>query len=112
MSLNRIINRRNLTVLGMNSGTSVNSLDMVAVRIVRTDRGVRAKFLAGREKKYPASLRNLILDLADSDKPDLTHTAHLDNILGRFYGRAAADFIGQLARQRIGIDVVASHGQT
>ncbi len=99
-------------MLGMNSGTSVNSLDMVAVRIVRTDRGVRAKFLTGREKKYPSNLRNLILDLADSDKPDLTHTAHLDNVLGRFYGRAAADFIGQLARQRIRIDVVASHGQT
>jgi len=101
-----------LTVLGLNSGTSADGLDLAALTIERRPTGVRVVYRAGRTRKYPPALRRRILTCADSPEYPLADSIYLDNLLGEFYGREAAAFIQKLKRRGIRVDVVASHGQT
>ena len=50
--------------------------------------------------------------MADSKLVPFDELILLDNLLGRFYGKAAAEYIRQLEMRRVRIDLIASHGQT
>ncbi len=112
MSLKKAINKRNLVILGLNSGTSADGLDMAVMLISQTKRGTAVKYLAGCAKSYPLELRELVLKVADSRTIDLNIVIHLDSLLGQFFGRAASAYIRKLAKNNIRVDAVASHGQT
>ncbi|MCK4461295.1 MAG: anhydro-N-acetylmuramic acid kinase [candidate division Zixibacteria bacterium] len=112
MYLARIVNRKQLTMLGLNSGTSADGLDMAVVKIRRSTRGVSVKYLAGYEQKFSGAMRELVHQMADSDMVTLEDVIELDNLLGNFFGRTARSFIERLERQRMKVDVIASHGQT
>ncbi len=112
MCLPRIVNRKQLTLLGLNSGTSADGLDMAVVKIRRSTRGVSVKYLTGYERKFSGALRDLVHQVADSDMVTLEELIELDNLLGNFFGRTARSFIERLERRGIEVDVVASHGQT
>ncbi len=99
-------------LLGLNSGTSADGLDMAAVRFTPSKNVPRITYLSGRHKSYPARLRHQALALADSTSVPLEDVIALDNLLGRFYGRAAANYIDQLQRSGIKVDAICSHGQT
>lgn len=112
MSLQKLINKKRLVVLGLNTGTSIDSLDMAVIRTTTSDGRTRSKYLFGRERRLPNSLRQGLLLLAESKSCSLDDVVYLDNLLGQFIGRAAKDLINDLKRRHINIDLVASHGQT
>ncbi|TET95761.1 MAG: hypothetical protein E3J26_02285, partial [Candidatus Zixiibacteriota bacterium] len=112
MFLKKVLNKKTLVILGLNSGTSADGLDMAAVRISRTNRGAAVKYLAGCAKPYPAELRELVLKVVDSSTIDLNIVIHLDSLLGQFFSRAASAYVRKLTKNNIRVDVVASHGQT
>ena len=112
MSLARTLNRKQLTLLGLNSGTSADSLDMALVRIRRTDRTVSVKYLGGTERRFDCKLKDMIHALADAEKMTPEILIELDGLLGEFFGRAARSYLARLERQGVKVDVIASHGQT
>ncbi len=112
MRLPRIVNRKQLTLLGLNSGTSADGLDMAVVKIRRSTRGVSVKYLTGCEQKFSRSLKELVHGMADSDTVTLEDVIELDGLLGDFFGRTARSYLKQLERRGVKVDVVASHGQT
>ena len=112
MKLERVIGRRTLTILGLNSGTSADSLDMAAVTVRRRGNGIHPSFVAGREKKLPPALRRAILDLSSAADVSLDQLVYLDNALGAFFGKSAAQYIAQLRQAGTIVHAVASHGQT
>ncbi len=99
-------------MLGLNSGTSVDGLDMVAVRISRSGRRTRIKYLAGCTRPYPGEIRQLVKEVVDSRTVELDTIIELDSLLGQFFGRAAATYCRSLSRRGIRVDALASHGQT
>ena len=99
-------------ILGLNSGTSADGLDMAALRFNPSKNVSGITYLSGHHKAYPAQLRRQALALADSTSVSLEEVIALDNLLGRFCGRAAAKYIDQLERDGIKVDAVCSHGQT
>lgn len=109
MSLKRLLNRKKLTVLGLNSGTSADGLDLAVLSVDRSRGGYRLKQLDGGTHKYPDGLRRLLFKLTDSEKPSLDDLVHLDQAVGVFFGRSAAAFV---SRKNLSVDLVASHGQT
>lgn len=110
--LTQLCDRKSLVILGLNSGTSADGLDLAAVSVSCDQSRLAARFLAGKSIAYPLAIRKLILKVADTDKLPVADIVYLDNLLGQFYGRAAGSFMSQLKRKNIAIDVVASHGQT
>lgn len=110
MSLGRLITRARLTVLGLNSGTSADGLDLAVVRVGGGHEHIR--MLAGRSHRFPGRLREMILQAADIPAMPLEQLARLDNYLGKFMGENAAQFINTLTERRIKIDLIGSHGQT
>ena len=99
-------------MLGLNSGTSVDGLDMVAVRISRSGRRIRIKYLAGCTRPYPGEIQQLVQEVVDSQTVELDTIIDLDSLLGQFFGRAAATYCQSLSRRGIRVDALASHGQT
>ena len=64
--LTALLQRKKLVVLGLNSGTSADGLDMAAVNIDRSRGGYRTSLIAGGSRRYPDALRSLILKMADA----------------------------------------------
>ena len=112
MSLQNLLRKRRLVLLGLNSGTSADGLDLAAVRFTPSKNVTRITYLSGRHKSYPQQLRRRVLALADSASVTLEDVIALDNLLGEFYGRAAANYIDHLRRDGLKVDAVCSHGQT
>jgi len=112
MSLLKLLSRKQLVVVGLNSGTSADGLDLAALAIDRRGGRYRITQLAGTTRRYPAELRRAVLDMADSAVTSLDQVIILDQALGQFYGRMASQFIRRMSRSRIAVDAVASHGQT
>jgi anhydro-N-acetylmuramic acid kinase len=112
MILSRLLNKKRLTVLGLNSGTSADGLDLAVLRIERTGGRFRITQLAGSERRYPPNLRQAVLSLADAQTISPEDIIRVDQALGQFYGRAAASFVKRQERSGLHIDIIASHGQT
>jgi anhydro-N-acetylmuramic acid kinase len=110
--LRPLLDRKSLVILGLNSGTSADGLDLAAVRVTHHSRSVAIKFLSGKTVPYPLEIRRLILNASDSPNTTVVDLVSLDNLLGQFYGRAARSYLSQLRRQSIRVDAIASHGQT
>ena len=111
MTLSQLLARKRLVVLGMNSGTSADGLDLAVLQIT-SSRESSIKYLVGKCVPYPPKLREAVLHLSDAKSIQLEEIVYLDNLLGRFYGRQAARYIALLTKRGIAVDVVASHGQT
>jgi anhydro-N-acetylmuramic acid kinase len=112
MSLEKLLKGKSLTLLGMNSGTSIDALDMTAMKFDRRGAGVSIKFLAGKVRLIPPRLRQRLSDLCDNRPGNLEEAMALDNQFGRFLGKSAATYVVELAEREIRIDAIASHGQT
>jgi len=65
MYLSQLLRRKSLVIVGANSGTSADGLDLAAVRIGRRGRAIEISFLGGEEKPFPRPLRDAILAVAD-----------------------------------------------
>ncbi len=112
MLLSKLMNKRRLVIMGLNSGTSADGVDLAALKIVRNNKGVVATFINGASQPYPSGLRLRILKLSDSKSTTLEELIAVDSAVGTFFGQSAARFIKKLSKSGIMIDAVGSHGQT
>ena len=98
MTLPRLQKKKRLVVLGLNSGTSADGLDLAALMVDRSRGSYHVKYLAGGSRRYPAEVRDLVLKVADATMLSAEDLIFLDQVLGQFFGRAAATFIKRLER--------------
>ena len=95
--------------LGLNSGTSADSLDLALVA-VRGGPGARTVSLrAAAEVPWPADLQQRVRAIAAHD---LSAYAALHGEVGRFFGRAAREFLDAQEVASGSLTAIASHGQT
>jgi len=108
----RLLKRKSLVILGINSGTSADSLDLCAIRISRIENNKKIKVLAHRNCKFPTSIKKQIDHQIHTIQSTPESIIQLDNLMGMFIGSKAKTFIEKLKRDNINIDLIASHGQT
>ncbi len=112
MILEKLAGRKNLTVIGMNAGTSADGLDLAAVRIRFLTGPFKVAFIQGKGWRYPAQLYQAVDRVVCGDNNSIEDMVRLDRILGNYYGRQAAGFCRQLKGQGAIVNLIASHGQT
>ncbi len=110
--LENLHRKKNLLVIGLNSGTSADSLDLAAVKISTAGKKSRIEFISGKMTPYPRELHALVQKAIRQNLNSLEEVIILDRRLGDFYGREAALFLGRLKRRGLKADIIASHGQT
>jgi len=107
--------KKPMTVIGLMSGTSVDSVDAACIRCELTDKPLALKHLDVLEihtTEIPADLRMLLLDAMGSSAISLETLCRLNMDMGTLFGQAACELIQKLAPQDIQVDLIASHGQT
>lgn len=110
--LAKLHRKKNLVVIGLNSGTSADGLDLAAVKISFGTKVPKIKYLTGKTVPYPSDLHRQVNNAVVEDITSMDDLIRLDRDLGRFYAVQTSKFIAALKKKNIKPDLVASHGQT
>lgn len=102
-----------MRVLGLNSGTSVDGIDLALCEFLPVTPGeLSLRLLAYAEASFPTSLRQQVLDILRTPQAHLADLTELNFLLGAAFAEAIATFCQQQQVSLAEIDLVASHGQT
>lgn len=105
--LHKVLTKKPRTILGINSGTSMDGIDLALVRIGRTPRAA-VKLMAHQTVSYPDGLRSHILEVIQ--KGSAAQWTRLDALLGHVYADAARQFLHDHSIRSV--DAIGLHGQT
>ena len=111
-TLQEILNKECLTVIGLMSGTSADGMDAVLVRISGTGLGLTVRQLAFVSLPYTDSERAEILRLASGRNGGSHDLALFSFWLGHISVRACRAVCGKAGIPPQDVDLVGSHGQT
>lgn len=104
-----ILKRRSLRVLGVNTGTSIDGLDLALVEVNVTRQRRNIRLLRTKSFALPRGFRKTLYDLAGATMVDKESVTRAHYRLGEIIARSVNRFRDDHAMR---IDLVASHGQT
>jgi anhydro-N-acetylmuramic acid kinase len=99
-------------VLGMMSGTSVDGIDVAAVRISGAPPNLAAQLEAHHHTPFPAHLRERILQVAEGKSTTTADLSELNFLLGEQFAHAALQACKKWRVPPRQVALVGSHGQT
>ncbi|MEW6014006.1 MAG: anhydro-N-acetylmuramic acid kinase [Candidatus Zixiibacteriota bacterium] len=112
MALAQLLTKKRLILVGLNSGTSADGLDLAAIAVTFSGRKPEARFLSGKTVPYPPALSREIQPAIEGRLLTIDKLALLDRKLGLFFGTETARFCAALRRRHLAPHLVGSHGQT
>jgi len=112
LKLQKILNKKERLVIGILSGTSVDAVDIVLVRINGKGQNSRIEVLNYKEYKIPIILKNYILKASDKNTGFVDDICRLNILIGKFYASCINKFIKKSGFSNNDIDLIGSHGQT
>lgn len=98
-----------LLILGINSGTSADGIDLALIEYSYLRRGHNVKFITGESIPYSRTIKAELERNLSDDRKELEMVARLDIAYGLYLGKVAREF---LKRHGLKVDAIASHGQT
>ncbi len=102
-----------MRIIGMNSGTSVDGIDIALCEFAPVDAAtLRLRLLAYQEVPYADDLRRRILAICQEKTCSLAELTEINFIIGTAFGNAATTFLAAEHIDPVSIDLIASHGQT
>ncbi|MFH1699424.1 MAG: anhydro-N-acetylmuramic acid kinase [Candidatus Zixiibacteriota bacterium] len=100
--------KKNLTILGINSGTSADGIDLATIKFSAA-KNPGIKFITGKMISFPAKIKRELENIIDDHRVDLDRLSRIDITYGHYLGQVARKFSDETGIQ---IDAIASHGQT
>ncbi len=94
-----------LKVLGIMSGTSLDGVDFVKIKIHK--KNLKCEFIAMQSFKFPVALRKRLFLAAQNEKK-VSQVSNLNHDLGKFY----AECFLKLKKPVRSVDLIGLHGQT
>ena len=105
-----------MRVIGVNSGTSVDSIDVALCEILPDAQAgpgeLTLRLLAQGEQPYPATLREHVLELCHTRECRLDDLTEINFLLGEAFADAILAFLHTAGINKREVDVIGSHGQT
>lgn len=104
-----------LNVIGLMSGTSVDSIDAACIQVAidsKTCQLEQLKVLGTVSTDLAPELRADLLNVMGAPTVSLADICRLNVEVGQAFGNAANNLIFQLKAKNISVDLIASHGQT
>lgn len=99
-------------VVGLSSGTSVDAIDAVIVRIGGHAPGADIEMIRFDSYPFPDDIRRRINTLFDRNKARIDEICHLDFVVGELFAAAANRIVEEAGLKARDIDLVAAAGQT
>jgi anhydro-N-acetylmuramic acid kinase len=110
--LQELAQKESKTVIGLMSGTSVDGIDCVLVRIDGHGEATTVTQLDYLTAPIPAEVRRRILALMTGTEGGAREICLLHSLLGQLYAQACLDICDQAGIDPADVDLVGSHGQT
>ncbi len=110
--MNRLSNfaaGKTLTILGINSGTSADGLDLAVIRMTTKGKSPSITVVDGAMMPFPRVVKAELEKLIGDTEIGLPRLMRSHVAFGRHLGRMASRFLTQ---HKISVDLIASHGQT
>ncbi|MBN1634449.1 MAG: anhydro-N-acetylmuramic acid kinase [Ignavibacteria bacterium] len=99
-------------VIGILSGTSIDSVDVVLTSISGNAGNRKIKVLKYLELPFDKKLRTFIMKCSNPEESNIADICKLNFLLGRYFGCKINEFIRSFKISRAEIDYIGSHGQT
>lgn len=110
--LYQIAHKKERTIIGLMSGTSLDGLDIALCKFQGSGLETQVQLLAFDTIPYPSKIRSEIIQIFAQKYTDLEKVTLLHNFLGRYYARLIKQFLQKKQYSLQDIDLIASHGQT
>jgi anhydro-N-acetylmuramic acid kinase len=107
-----ITKKKQRVVVGLMSGTSVDAIDAVLVRITGHAPAATIEKIRFGSYPFPEEIRTRINTLFDKDKARIEEICHLDFVVGELFAAAANRVIAEAGMTNDHVDVIATAGQT
>jgi anhydro-N-acetylmuramic acid kinase len=107
-----IARKEQRVIVGLMSGTSVDAIDAVIVRIAGHAPGAEIEMVRFESFPFPDDIRRRINVLFDRNKARVDEICHLDFVVGELFAAAAMRLIADAGMKAEDIDLIAVSGQT
>ena len=101
--------KKAINIIGLNSGTSADGLD---IALVRFSGNKNPEIIKRKTFEFPVELKREIIAAGEPENTNGIDWLKLDSDLGRIIGEYARSFLVSLRRARLDADLIGSHGQT
>jgi len=103
---------RSRLVAGLMSGTSLDGIDAVLLRVRGTGLATKFTQLGYLERPYPARLRAMLLRNSQPATSRVDEIARLNVLLGELYAETVHALVRSSGLKLSALDAIGSHGQT
>lgn len=107
-----LLNKNEKLVIGIMSGTSVDGIDVVIVRIIGHGEVTKTELLAFKNYPFSNSIRERIFELFELNSSNVEAISQMNFLLGELYTQAVFKICEQSGIQIEEIDLIGCHGQT
>jgi anhydro-N-acetylmuramic acid kinase len=107
-----IARKKERLIVGLMSGTSVDSVDAVLVRVKGSGPGVSFKQLAFHSFRYPKGYKEYVLKNSEPGGGSVDSISTLNILSAHFFADAVRGVAKKAAVPLSSIDLIGSHGQT
>jgi anhydro-N-acetylmuramic acid kinase len=111
-SLKDLLTRRFKYIVGLNSGTSADGIDVALIKVEGSGQRSKVRFIKGATYGYNRAFKAKIKRYAEPDYDSARAWLELDCELADLFARAALRLIKSAALKPSSIALIGSHGQT
>jgi anhydro-N-acetylmuramic acid kinase len=112
VDLIKLIKKKERKVIGILSGTSIDAVDIVLLKIIGTGVDSNIQVIDFQSFKIPVNLKEFILKCSRKGENDVEDICKLNFIIGKLFADNINKFLKNKKIASNSIDLIGSHGQT